>query len=182
MKKCVKLCKYSETSRPSSRLCIRVLKVWGPSLWIPLISKRKSPNSNKKRSSCSPRSTYSKTKAIAKTFKHCSRLPQSWERSRSKTQDWMRRNANSPRQLKWTSISCCQSDRDWWTPKKLLGRTTAPNRCLTTCEAKPGPTEKFATKWLVVNSTTKRSAFRGSRCFSRSPWQLNLSLKGWHLM
>jgi hypothetical protein len=182
MKKCVKPCKYLEIFRLNSRLCTRVLKVWELSPWTPQTSKRRLPNSSKKKSSSSPRSTFSKIRATAKTFKRFWKQPQSWGKSRNKTQDSMRKNASSPRRLKWTSISCSRSGRDSWTPKRSQGRTMAPNRCSTTYAAKLGLTERFVTKWSVVNLMTKRSAFKGSKCFSRSPWQLNLNLKGWHQM
>ena len=118
MRKCEALCNVTKTCRLSSRLSIRILKLFVMKAWIQQNSRRRSPSLSRRRSNSSPRSTSSRTEVTQKTSKPSSKPPQSSEKNRKTTLVSMRKSVNSPRWSKWVNISFFQSDSVSWMLKR----------------------------------------------------------------
>jgi hypothetical protein len=112
-----------------------------------------------------------------RTSRRCLKQLQNCAKSKNKMPVLTKRSGNSPKWLRWTSISCCLFAKNWWTLRRPPEKTMDQNRCLTTWEIRQDKTEKSVMKWLGASLTIRRNAFNVLKCFCKSLWQPSQNLR-----
>ena len=173
-----KLSKCTRIFKLSSRLPIKMLIIWGLKAWIQANLRKKSTNWSKKKSNCSPRSTFSKTRVIRKIFMLSSRQPPNLEKSKSRMPSLMRRSGNWPIWLSSMNKMFWPSNKDSSISKRSRTSISLQTSFLIIWELTLEKTEISKTRSWVENSMTREKDSRGSNFFFRSQWQHRMNSRG----
>ena len=174
--KCTRI--YKLNSRPP----IKMWTTWGLRAWTHLSWRKRSTNWSRKKSNCSPRSPYSKPKAIRRISRHSSRPHPNLERNRSRMRSLVKRSMNSPKWSNTSNKTSSPSNRDSLISQRSQISISPQTNCSTIWEQTLERIEISKMRFWAENLGTRRKDCKESSCFSRSRWPRRMSSRGSQMM